>query len=553
MKQFRKTTLTLITVVAMLLSSITGAFAATSEALSSAVNDTASYMYKTVANPQVGSIGGEWAVIGLARSGYTIPERYYQDYYATVEAYVKACGGVLHDKKYTEYSRLIVALSSIGKDARNVAGYDLTKALGDYDKTIWQGLNGPIWALIALDSRDYPMPVNVQAATQATRQMYVDRILDCKLADGGWSLFGGTSAASSGDGVSDPDITGMALQALAKYQDQAAVKTATNQALACMSKQQDASGGFSSWGTVNSESTVQILVALTELGVSLDDARFVKNGKTVLDNLLTFYKQGEGFLHTATGSGSNQMATEQGFYGLVAAQRAAQGKNSLYRMSDAIMVADTAAGSAAGEGLEGKHADVKSVPVSAPGVTFSDIIFSKNISAIEALASRQIINGKGDGTFAPDAGMTRAEFATITVKALGLLPKESGKFADVAAGSWYAGYVGTANTYGIVNGTSDTTFEPEGTITRQEAAAMVARAAKLCGMDNQMDDAAVRDMLAQFSDYVTSDAWARPSLAFCYQAGILDQSDLDIRPKTAIKRGEIAQMLFNMLGQAKLL
>ena len=51
---------------------------------------------------------------------------------------VKACDGNLHDKKYTEYSRLIVALSSIGKDARNVAGYDLTKALGDYDKTIWQ-------------------------------------------------------------------------------------------------------------------------------------------------------------------------------------------------------------------------------------------------------------------------------------------------------------------------------------------------------------------------------------------------------------------------------
>ncbi len=53
---------------------------------------------------------------------------------------------------------MIVALSSIGKDARNVGGYDLTKPLGDYDKTIWQGLNGPIWALIALDSRDYPMP-----------------------------------------------------------------------------------------------------------------------------------------------------------------------------------------------------------------------------------------------------------------------------------------------------------------------------------------------------------------------------------------------------------
>ena len=171
----RPVSLALAWVLALSLS--TGAWAAVSdERLADAVTDTAAYMYRTVKDPQVGSIGGEWAVLGLARSGYEVPEEYYQKYYATVESYVKACDGVLHDKKYTEYSRLIVALSSIGKDARDVAGYDLTKPLGDYGKTIWQGLNGPIWALIALDSKDYPMPENPEAATQATRQMYIDRI-----------------------------------------------------------------------------------------------------------------------------------------------------------------------------------------------------------------------------------------------------------------------------------------------------------------------------------------------------------------------------------------
>ena len=195
--------------------------------LVAAIEDTAQYIYKTVKDPQVGSIGGEWAVLGLARSGYDVPDSYYQDYYATVEEYVEACDGVLHDKKYTEYSRVIVALSAIGKDARDVAGYDLTKPLADYDKTIWQGLNGPIWALIALDSAGYPMPEDPEAETQATRQMYIDRILECQLPDGGWSLFGGTEAATSGDGTADPDITGMALQALAKYQDQPAVARAT--------------------------------------------------------------------------------------------------------------------------------------------------------------------------------------------------------------------------------------------------------------------------------------------------------------------------------------
>ena len=112
------------------------AFAAVSDdTLTAAIEDTAQYIYETVKSPQVGSIGGEWAVLGLVRSGYTVPEEYYQDYYATVESYVRACKGELHDKKYTEYSRVIVALSAIGKDARSVAGYDLTKALGDYDNT----------------------------------------------------------------------------------------------------------------------------------------------------------------------------------------------------------------------------------------------------------------------------------------------------------------------------------------------------------------------------------------------------------------------------------
>ncbi|MEG2421506.1 MAG: S-layer homology domain-containing protein [Oscillospiraceae bacterium] len=515
---------------------------------------SAAYVCKTVSRPQVGTIGGEWAILGLARSGYAVPDQYYQDYYATMEQYVKACKGVLHDKKYTEYARVIVALSAIGKDARNVAGYDLTKPLGDYDKTIWQGLNGPIWALIALDSGGYPMPENGTAKTQATRQMYIDRILECQLSDGGWSLTGGTSAGSKSES-SDPDITGMALQALAKYQDQASVVKATEEALTCISKAQNEKGGYGSWGTTNLESTVQVLVGLTELGISLNDPRFVKNGNTVLDDLLTYRKSDGSFVHVRSGDdGSNQMATEQGFYGLTAAVRASEGKNSLYRMGDSITIPDAVStGAQKGQGLPGKHADVKSVPISAPGTTFEDAAFSPQIAAIEALAVRGVISGRGDGKFDPDAGMTRAEFSSIVVKALGLTPKAGGSFADVVAGQWYAPYVGTAYKYGIVAGTTETTFTPGGTITRQEAAVMVMRAAKLCGLDTEMGETAVRDMLAQFPDYTQSAQWARPALAFCYQSGILNQSDLSIRSADAITRAEIAQMLFHLLGTANLL
>ena len=105
----------------------------------------------------------------------------------------------------------------------------------------------------------------------------------------------------------------------------------------------------------------------------------------------------------------------------------------------------------------------------------------------------------------------------------------------------------------IVNGVGEGRFNPDGTITKQEAAVMVARAAKLCGMDTELDPAAVRDVLAQFTDYVTTPEWAREGLAFCYQEGILDDSAMEIQGKTEILRCEIAQMLYNLLSSAKLL
>ncbi len=555
MKNIRKVSIFLLVAILLVTGISTESFAEVSDTkLNEVVEDTAKFMHKEVSHPQVGSIGGEWAIIGLARSGYKVPDEYYQKYYATVEEYVKSLDGNLHDKKYTEYSRLIVALTAIGKDPRDVAGYNLLTALGDYDKTIWQGMNGPIWALIALDSGDYPMPENPKAETQATREMYINRILESQLSDGGWSLFGGTASADK-DEKSDPDITGMALQALAKYQDMPNVKKATEEALQCMSEQQTENGGFLSWGAENSESLVQIIVALTELGIPLNDERFVKNGNTLLDNLLTYYREGEGFLHTKDGTGSNQMASEQGFYGIVAAKRARDGKNSLYRMGDAIGIGQAPIKTNT-KGLENKHKDINIMPIVKPETTFEDITgvnAHRYQTAIESLASRMIINGKTENRFEPDSNMTRAEFATIVVRALGIDPKGEEVFKDVKNSDWFFNYVATANRYGIVSGVSQDEFRPNTTITKQEAATMIARAAKLAGMEFEVNVGTTRDILSQFEDYVTVDSWAMASLAFCYSEDILDDSHMSIEPKKIITRGEIAQMIFNMLGKAKLL
>ncbi len=544
MNKIYKKIMTVLLSIIFMFTSVSPVFAFEENALDNVITDTAKYIYQTVKSPQVGSVGGEWAILGLARSEYDIPEEYYQNYYKSVEEYVKEGKGILHSKKYTEYSRLIIALTSIGKDPKNVAGYNLLTPLGDYDKVILQGLNGPVWALLALDSGNYEMPQNSDAKNQGTREMYINRILESQLEDGGFSLIG--------KGNAEPDITGMVLQALAKYQDREDVKKAIDKALLCMSNIQNNDGGYSSYQRDNLESVVQIIVALTELGVSLDDPRFIKNDNTLLDSLMTYYKKDAGFSHTSEVSNSNQMATEQGLCGIVAIDRVIKGKNTLYRMSDNIKLPHSTNDNNQ-IGLVVKHEDIKVMPIIDHEKTFIDIQNHKNQPAIEALAKRKIINGKNENTFEPDGSMTRAEFATIIVKGLGLNIKDNNVFNDVSKGDWFYKYVNTAYSYGIINGTSDTTFNPKGKITREEAAVMVARAAKLCGMNTDMDIVAVRDSLAGFTDYTKSSDWARNALAFCYTENILPNEDIEIMPKTEITRAEIAQMLFNMMTKAKLL
>jgi len=182
-----------------------------------------------------------------------------------------------------------------------------------------------------LDSLDYDIPINRNAQTQSTRELFVNEILSLQIPDGGWSLRGETG---------DPDITGMVLQALAKYMDNPYVYLAVEKALDFLSGIQNENGGFTG-GFAGSEpsleSAVQVLVALVELGIPLDDPRFVKNSNTILDNVLSFQLANGSFRHTMSSTSSNLMSTEIGLYGLVAAQRSIEGRNSLYRMSDRVV------------------------------------------------------------------------------------------------------------------------------------------------------------------------------------------------------------------------
>ena len=289
-----------------------------SERLEKIYQTTGDFM-ATLGTPGVGSTGGEWMTIGLTRSGRTVPAGYYD---AVVE-YVKANADAnerLHRAKVTDNARIILALTAIGKDVTNVGGHNLLKGLDNMAYVQKQGINGPIFTLIALDSHNYPTMGDV------TREKLIQVILDAQLPGGGWNLSGENA---------DTDMTAMAIQALAPYyKTNETVKAAVDKALEALSALQQGDGGFGSWGTVNSESCAQVIVALTALGIDpATDSRFVKNGHTVLDALAGFYVTGGGFKHTADGE-RNGMATEQGYYALAAYYRFVNGQTSLYDMSD---------------------------------------------------------------------------------------------------------------------------------------------------------------------------------------------------------------------------
>ena len=294
------------------------------EVLADTLVKTGNFLKESVAEPTFGSVGGEWLVMGLARSGLETSDEYYETYFQNLSAYTAQQGGVLHAKKYTEYSRVILAVTAIGQDPTDVGGFNMLLPLADFEQSVFQGINGPIFALLALDSGNYEIPENTVGSTQATRDLYVDYIMNAQLPDGGWCLMGSEA---------EIDLTAMALQALAKYRDRKDVAETVEKGLAILSDRQNENGGYpySAAEQVSCESVAQVIVALAELGISPDDSRFVKNGKTLLDGLLQFRQADGGFSHLIDGE-TDLLATEQAFYALVAANRIAQGESSLYRM-----------------------------------------------------------------------------------------------------------------------------------------------------------------------------------------------------------------------------
>lgn len=459
-----------------------------------------------------------------------------------------------------DLAKSIIALRALGYDARNT----YTKKGAALD--IVSKLN----SLITEDSTvapyyEYTLPYVLMALGQDEDydQNKTDLLINAAI----------TSKSSWQDTTWGIDGAAPMLRALAPYRDTNPDVEALINETAQMIK--DYQGNDGSMG--NAASTGLAIAGLCAVGINPETV--LKNEKTLIDGLMSHSNETfDGFLPE-----DNSFSTEQGLRGLIAyklfgsekmiydfkdypknearatpepvytpvyggegisAKPEAEEKDNI---NEPEIVEDKP------QGLSGKNEDVKILPVIFEEKTFEDIQNHKSLKAIEELAIRGIINGKTEKNYCPDETMTRAEFAGLVVRALGLPEKNTDKFDDVTDADWFNSYVNTAFSYGIINGVSENRFNPNEKITREELATMLLRAAKLCGKDEETTEDSIRNTLAQFSDYIQASPWAKTALAFCYDNEIFDSTVIDIEPKAQTTRAEVAQALYNMLDRVKLI
>lgn len=176
-------------------------------------------------------------------------------------------------------------------------------------------------------------------------------------------------------------------------------------------------------------------------------------------------------------------------------------------------------------------------------VTFQDIASHWSKGEVESLAAKMIVTGRTEQTFVPNAPVTRAEFAALVVRALGLsADAASGSFQDVASSDWYAGAIQAAVDADIIDGYTDGTFKPNRTITREEMAVMAYNALEYAGY-NPVDAAK-----AHFADASSIGAWSQVAV---YELAALDILNGDpkqrFHPKSNATRGESAAVLHRLM------
>lgn len=159
--------------------------------------------------------------------------------------------------------------------------------------------------------------------------------------------------------------------------------------------------------------------------------------------------------------------------------------------------------------------------------------------SIEALALKGIVNGRGDGTFAPNDSVTRGEFCKMITSAFGVVKNDAVcEFSDVDSSSWFYIYVASAKNAGLVNGKTETNFAPLDTITREEMAAIALRAlGETDGTDN-----------VKFADDEEISQYAKDAVYKLKKLGILDGvGDNMFAPREVVTRAMAAKVIYALM------
>ncbi|WP_285890045.1 S8 family serine peptidase [Paenibacillus macerans] len=186
-------------------------------------------------------------------------------------------------------------------------------------------------------------------------------------------------------------------------------------------------------------------------------------------------------------------------------------------------------------------------------IQFADLAGSPAADHIQALASKFIIEGTSTGKFSPNGNLTRAEFTSLLVRALGLKAQgTAAKFGDVKATDWFAEDIAAANEAGIIHGKSQSVFAPGASVTRQEMAAILARALAFTGAELPQGDSPA----AAYADAAEIAAYAKDSVQALTAAGVIGGVEADggtnFRPNATATRETAASALYLLLNKAGL-
>ncbi|MEK4156823.1 Ig-like domain-containing protein [Paenibacillus sp. FSL R10-2779] len=186
---------------------------------------------------------------------------------------------------------------------------------------------------------------------------------------------------------------------------------------------------------------------------------------------------------------------------------------------------------------------------------FSDVANHWAKEAVNDMGSRLVIEGTGNGQFTPDQAITRAEFAAIVVRGLGLeMEQAATPFSDVKTTDWYNSAINTAFAYQLINGFEDGMFRPDEHITREQAMLIIAKAMKITALQTKLSVQSADVLLAPFTDSSEVSNWAISGVTDTLQAGIImGRSSKGLAPKDDMTRAEVAEIVKRLLEKSDLI